>query len=42
MVRLLLSSIDVEIQAMVRKGSIDMRLQNLQKRQTNIRRIASE
>ena len=27
---------------MVRKGSIDMRLQNLQKRQTNIRRIASE
>ena len=27
---------------MVRKGSIDVRLQNLQKRQTNIRRIASE
>ncbi len=42
MVRALLSSLDLEIQAMVRKGSIDMRLQNLQKRQTNIRRIASE
>ena len=42
MVRALLSSLDVQIQAMVRKGSIDMRLQNLQKRQTNIRRIASE
>jgi len=42
MVRALLSSLDVEIQGMVRKGSTDMRLQNLQKRQTNIRRIASE
>ena len=42
MVRALLSSLDLEIQNMVRKGSIDMRLQNLQKRQTNIRRIASE
>lgn len=42
MVRALLSSLDLEIQEMVRKGSIDMRLQNLQKRQTNIRRIASE
>ena len=42
MVRALLSNLDLEIQEMVRKGSIDMRLQNLQKRQTNIRRIASE
>jgi len=42
MVGALLSSLDVEIQTMVRKGSTDMRLQNLQKRQTNIRRIASE
>ena len=42
MVRALLSTLDVEIQEMVRKGSTDMRLQNLQKRQTNIRRIASE
>ena len=42
MVRALLSTLDVEIQDMVRKGSTDMRLQNLQKRQTNIRRIASE
>ena len=42
MVRALLSKLDLEIQEMVRKGSIDMRLQNLQKRQTNIRRIASE
>ena len=42
MVRALLSKLDLEIQDMVRKGSIDMRLQNLQKRQTNIRRIASE
>lgn len=42
MVRALLSTLDLEIQDMVRKGSIDMRLQNLQKRQTNIRRIASE
>lgn len=42
MVRALLSHLDMEIQAMVRKGSIDMRLQNLQRRQTNIRRIASE
>ena len=41
-VRALLSHLDMEIQALVRKGSIDMRLQNLQKRQTNIRRIASE
>lgn len=41
-VRALLSHLDMEIQSMVRKGSIDMRLQNLQKRQTNIRRIASE
>lgn len=38
----LLSMLDMEIQSMVRKGSTDMRLQNLQKRQTNIRRIASE
>ena len=42
MVRALLSTLDVDIQDMVRKGSTDMRLQNLQKRQTNIRRIASE
>ena len=42
MVGALLSSLDVDIQTMVRKGSTDMRLQNLQKRQTNIRRIASE
>lgn len=42
MVAALLSTLDVEIQTMVRKGSTDMRLQNLQKRQTNIRRIASE
>ena len=42
MVRALLSTLDVDIQEMVRKGSTDMRLQNLQKRQTNIRRIASE
>ena len=42
MVGALLSTLDVEIQTMVRKGSTDMRLQNLQKRQTNIRRIASE
>jgi len=42
MVASLLSTLDVEIQTMVRKGSTDMRLQNLQKRQTNIRRIASE
>lgn len=41
-VRALLSHLDMEIQTLVRKGSIDMRLQNLQKRQTNIRRIASE
>ena len=41
-IRALLSHLDMEIQALVRKGSIDMRLQNLQKRQTNIRRIASE
>ena len=41
-VRALLSHLDMEIQSLVRKGSIDMRLQNLQKRQTNIRRIASE
>jgi hypothetical protein len=42
MVGALLSTLDVQIQDMVRKGSTDMRLQNLQKRQTNIRRIASE
>ena len=42
MVGALLSTLDIEIQTMVRKGSTDMRLQNLQKRQTNIRRIASE
>ncbi len=42
MVGALLSTLDVQIQNMVRKGSTDMRLQNLQKRQTNIRRIASE
>ena len=34
MVGALLSSLDVDIQTMVRKGSTDMRLQNLQKRQT--------
>ncbi len=42
MVAALLSTLDVQIQNMVRKGATDMRLQNLQKRQTNIRRIASE
>ncbi|MCH1540517.1 MAG: hypothetical protein L7S56_03660 [Candidatus Poseidonia sp.] len=42
MIRKLLSSLDLDIQEMMRNGSIDMRLQNLQKRQTNIRRIASE
>ena len=42
MIRRLLSSLDLDIQEMMRKGATDMRLQNLQKRQTNIRRIASE
>jgi len=42
MIRRLLSSLDMDIQEMMRKGATDMRLQNLQKRQTNIRRIASE
>jgi len=42
MVRLLLVTLDMEVQTMVRNGTTDMRLQNLQKRQTNIRRIASE
>jgi hypothetical protein len=38
----LLTSLDLEIQNMLMKGMTGMRLQNLQKRQANIRLIASE
>ena len=41
-VRRLLSDIDLDIQDMLRMGATGIRLQNLQKRQANIRRIASE
>lgn len=40
-VRKLLSDIDLDIQDMLRLGATGIRLQNLQKRQANIRRIAS-
>ena len=42
MVHQLLGSLDSEIQRMLMKGMTGMRLQNLQKRQANIRLIASE
>tara|TARA_B110001452_G_scaffold234902_1_gene213452 strand:+ start:680 stop:1570 length:891 start_codon:yes stop_codon:yes gene_type:complete len=42
MVHHLLKSLDSEIQSMLMKGMTGMRLQNLQKRQANIRLIASE
>jgi len=42
MVHQLLKSLDTEIQSMMMKGMTGMRLQNLQKRQANIRLIASE
>jgi hypothetical protein len=42
MVRQLLNTLDLEIQSMLMKGITGMRLQNLQKRQANIRHIASE
>ena len=42
MVHQLLGSLDNEIQSMLMKGMTGMRLQNLQKRQANIRLIASE
>ena len=42
MVHQLLGSLDNEIQNMLMKGMTGMRLQNLQKRQANIRLIASE
>ncbi|MEJ6562295.1 MAG: hypothetical protein QNL85_01130 [Euryarchaeota archaeon] len=42
MVKRLLNTLDMEIQSMLRKGITGMRLQNLQKRQANIRHIASE
>lgn len=42
MVHQLLKSLDSEIQSMLMKGMTGMRLQNLQKRQANIRLIASE
>jgi hypothetical protein len=42
MVHQLLRSLDSEIQGMMMKGMTGMRLQNLQKRQANIRLIASE
>tara|TARA_B100000459_G_scaffold140129_1_gene98872 strand:- start:1246 stop:2268 length:1023 start_codon:yes stop_codon:yes gene_type:complete len=42
MVHQLLKSLDTEIQGMLMKGMTGMRLQNLQKRQANIRLIASE
>jgi len=42
MVHQLLRSLDSEIQNMLMKGMTGMRLQNLQKRQANIRLIASE
>ena len=38
----LLKKLDSEIQTMMQKGMTGMRLQNLQKRQANIRLIASE
>lgn len=41
-VRKLLSDIDLDIQDMLRLGATGIRLQNLQKRQANIRRTASE
>lgn len=42
MVKKLLTTLDMEIQSMLMKGITGMRLQNLQKRQANIRHIASE
>ncbi|MFL2950133.1 MAG: hypothetical protein ACJZ40_07095 [Candidatus Poseidoniaceae archaeon] len=42
MVKSLLNTLDLEIQSMLMKGITGMRLQNLQKRQANIRHIASE
>ena len=42
MVKQLLNTLDMEIQTMLMKGMTGMRLQNLQKRQANIRHIASE
>ena len=42
MVHQLLKTLDLEIQTMMQKGMTGMRLQNLQKRQANIRLIASE
>ena len=42
MVKQLLNTLDMEIQSMLMKGMTGMRLQNLQKRQANIRHIASE
>ena len=42
MVKRLLNTLDLEIQSMLMKGITGMRLQNLQKRQANIRHIASE
>ena len=42
MVKKLLNTLDMEIQSMLMKGITGMRLQNLQKRQANIRHIASE
>jgi len=41
-VKKLLSDIDLDIQDMLRVGATGIRLQNLQKRQANIRRIASD
>ena len=41
-VKKLLSDIDLDIQDLLRMGATGIRLQNLQKRQANIRRIASE
>ena len=38
----LLSDIDLDIQHMMMNGMTGIRLQNLQKRQANVRRIASE
>jgi len=42
MIRKLLADLDLEIQELLRKGSRDMRLQNRQRKQSNIRRIASD
>lgn len=42
MIRKLLSDLDLEIQNMMRNGRRDMRLQNRQRKQSNIRRIASD